>query len=82
MGNLTTAHCVLAAKRPTDGAEVFLDFEGAWNENVREAAVSHSADEERALLDRGAHDASHNVVVGPHLVQVREVDDTVVFLRD
>ena len=80
MSKIASPHCVLAANRLSDGVEVFLDFEGAWNENILEAVVAHSPDEARALKDRGAYDASHNLVVEPRLIEVREVDGTLTFL--
>jgi len=66
------ATSVLTANRLGDGIVVFLDFEGAWSENLAEAVVAHSPDEVRALEDRGAYDAAHNIVVEPYLVEVRE----------
>ena len=63
---------VLTANRLDDGIVVFLDFEGAWNENIAEAVVARDPDEARALEDRGAYDAAHNLVVEPYLVEVRE----------
>jgi hypothetical protein len=82
MSKIASAHCVLAANRLSDGVDVFLDFEGAWNENIREAVVAHSPDEARALEDRGAYDASHNLVVEPRLIEVREADGTLFFLPE
>ena len=82
MSKIAAAHWVLAANRVSDGIEVFLDFEGAWNANIREAVVAHSPDEGRALEDRGTHDASHNLVVGPRLIEVREADGTVMYLAE
>jgi uncharacterized protein DUF2849 len=82
MSKIASAHWVLAANRLSDGVEVFLDFEGAWNENIREAVVAHSPDEGRALEDRGAYDASHNLVVEPRLIEVREADGTLIFLPE
>jgi sulfite reductase (NADPH) hemoprotein beta-component len=64
---------VLTANRLGDGTVVFLDFEGAWNENIAEAVVAHSPDEVRALEDRGVYDAARNLVVEPYLVEIREV---------
>jgi hypothetical protein len=72
---------VLAANRLTDGIAVYLDFEGAWNEDIREALVAHSPDEIRALEDRGVYDAARNLVVEPYLAEVREIDGGVVPLR-
>ena len=63
---------VLTANRLGDGIVVFLDFEGAWSENLAEAVVARSPDEVRALQDRGTYDAAHNLVVEPYLVEVRE----------
>jgi sulfite reductase (NADPH) hemoprotein beta-component len=63
---------ILTANRLGDGTVVFLDFEGAWNENIAEALVAHSPDEVRALEDRGAYDAARNLVVEPYLVEIRE----------
>jgi hypothetical protein len=64
---------ILTANRLGDGAVIFLDFEGAWNESIDEALVALSPDEVRALEDRGAYDAAHNLVVEPYLVEIREV---------
>jgi Protein of unknown function (DUF2849) len=64
---------VLTANRLDDGIVVFLDFEGAWNESLAEAVVARDPGEARALEDRGAYDAAHNLVVEPYLVEVREV---------
>jgi hypothetical protein len=63
---------VLTANRLGDGTVVFLDFEGAWSENLAEAVIARSPDEARALQDRGTYDAEHNLVVEPYLVEVRE----------
>jgi hypothetical protein len=63
---------VLTANRLGDGIVVFLDFEGAWSENIAEAVIARSPDEVRALQDRGTYDAEHNLVVEPYLVEVRE----------
>jgi hypothetical protein len=64
---------VLTANRLGDGTIVYLDFEGAWNENIAEAVVANSPDEVRALEDRGAYDSAHNLVVEPYLIEIREV---------
>ncbi len=64
---------VLTANRLSDGAAVFIDFEGAWSESIAEALVANSPDEVRALEDRGAHDAARNLVVEPYLIDVEEV---------
>lgn len=64
---------VLTANRLGDGTIVYLDFEGAWNENIAEAAVANSPDEVRALEDRGAYDSARNLVVEPYLIEIREV---------
>ena len=82
MSKIASAHCVLVANRLSDGVEVFLDFEGDWNENIREAVVAHSPDEGRALEDRGAYDASRNLVVEPRLIEVHEADGTLIFSPD
>jgi Protein of unknown function (DUF2849) len=63
---------VLTANRLGDGVVVFLDFEGAWSENLAEAVIARSPDEARALQDRGTYDAEHNLVVEPYLVEVGE----------
>jgi hypothetical protein len=63
---------VLTANRLDDGIVVFLDFEGAWNESIAEALVARDPGEARALEDRGAYDAAHNLVVEPYLVEMRE----------
>jgi hypothetical protein len=66
-------HSIITANRLGDGVVVFLDFEGAWSENIAEAVVARSPDEVRALEDRGSYDAAHNLVVEPYLIEVREV---------
>jgi sulfite reductase (NADPH) hemoprotein beta-component len=65
---------VLTANRLGDGAVVFLDFEGAWSESFAEAVLARTPDEVRALQDRATYDASHNVIVEPYLVEVRETE--------
>ena len=72
---------VLTANRLGDGIVVFLDFEGAWSENLAEAVVARSPDEVRALQDRGSYDAEHNLVVEPYLVEVRETAGGLVPIR-
>ena len=72
---------VLTANRLGDGIVVFLDFEGAWSENLAEAVIARSPDEVRALQDRGAYDAARNLVVEPYLVEVRETAGGVVPIR-
>jgi hypothetical protein len=72
---------VLTANRLSDGAAVFIDFEGAWSESIAEALVAHSPDEVRALEDRGAHDAARNLVVEPYLIDVEEIGGLVVPVR-
>jgi Protein of unknown function (DUF2849) len=72
---------VLTANRLGDGIVVFLDFEGAWSERLDEAIVARSPDEVKALEDRGAYDAAHNLVVEPYLVEVREDGGRLVPLR-
>jgi hypothetical protein len=62
---------ILTANRLADGTAVFLDFEGAWNEDITEAVVARSPDEVTALEDRGVFDAARNIVVDPYLVEVR-----------
>lgn len=73
---------IISANRLSDGAVVYLDFEGAWSESLTEAVVAHSPDEVRALEDRGAHDAARNIVVEPYLVEVREIDGRIVPVRE
>ena len=68
----TTEISVLTANRLADGVVVFLDYEGAWSENLAEAVVARSPDEARQLEARGTHDAAHNIVVEPYLVEVRD----------
>ncbi len=72
---------VLTANRLGDGAAVFLDFEGAWSTVFAEANVASSPDEVRALEDRGAYDAARNLIVEPYLVDVREVNGTLIPIR-
>lgn len=81
MSKNAPANSVLTANRLSDGVVVFLDFEGAWNENLAEAVVAHSPDETRALEDRGAYDAARNLVVEPYLIEVREADGRLTPIR-
>jgi hypothetical protein len=77
----TLQRCILTANRLADGAVVFLDFEGAWNTDMAEALVAHTPDEIRALEDRGAFDATRNLVVEPYLAEVREIGGRIEPLR-
>jgi len=70
--NNTPTVSVLTANRLRDGIVVFLDFEGAWSETLAEAVLARSADEVRALQERGTYDAARNIVVEPYLIEVRE----------
>jgi hypothetical protein len=72
---------VLTANRLGDGTIVYLDFEGAWNENIAEAAVANSPDEVRALEDRGTYDSAHNLVVEPYLIEIRELEGRIEPIR-
>src|SRR5262245_4036362 len=72
---------VLTANRLGDGIVVFLDFEGAWNENIAEAVAARDPDEARALADRGAYDAANNLVVEPYLVEMREEGGRLIPIR-
>jgi hypothetical protein len=72
---------VLTANRLGDGIVVFLDYEGAWGEGIEAAAVARSPDEARALEARGTHDATHNHVVEPYLIEVREAGGSLVPIR-
>jgi hypothetical protein len=72
---------ILAASRRADGAVVFLDVEGDWNENMRTAAVARASDERRALADRATYEARRHLVVAPQLIEVVEVDGRVVPAR-
>jgi hypothetical protein len=72
---------VLTANRLGDGIVVFLDFEGAWNENLAEALVARSPEEVKALEDRAVWDATRSLVVEPYLVEVREAAGGVVPIR-
>jgi Protein of unknown function (DUF2849) len=72
---------VLTANRLSDGAVVFLDFDGVWVESLRGAVVARSPDESRALESRGAFDAARNIVVEPYLVEMNEVAGNLVPVR-
>jgi hypothetical protein len=72
---------VLTANRLGDGIVVFLDFEGAWSEDIALAVVARDPDEARALEDRGAYDSARNLVVEPYLVEVREADGNLTPIR-
>jgi sulfite reductase (NADPH) hemoprotein beta-component len=72
---------VLTANRLGDGIVVFLDFEGAWSEDIALAVVARDPDEARALEDRGAYDSARNLVVEPYLVEVREADGCLTPIR-
>ena len=60
--NKTSTVSILTANRLRDGIVVFLDFEGDWSETLAEAVVARSADEVRALQERGTYDAVRNIV--------------------
>jgi len=72
---------VLTANRLGDGIVVFLDFEGAWSEDIALAVVARDPDEARALEDRGAYDSARNLVVEPYLVEVRDADGRLTPIR-
>jgi hypothetical protein len=72
---------VITANRLSDGAVVFLDFEGAWNTDFAQANIASSPDEVRALEDRGAYDAQRNIIVEPYLVELRDLDGRLVPVR-
>ena len=72
---------VLTANRLGDGIVVFLDFEGAWSEDIALAVVARDPDEARALEDRGAYDSARNLVVEPYLVEVRETAGGLIPIR-
>jgi uncharacterized protein DUF2849 len=81
MSKREPAHSILTANRLGDGAVVFLDFEGAWNESIAEALVASSPDEVRALEDRGTYDAARNLIVEPYLVEVQEISGRIEPIR-
>lgn len=66
---------VLTANRLSDGAVVFLDFDGVWLESLRGAVVARTPDEARALETRGAFDVARNVIVDANLIEVQEGPD-------
>jgi hypothetical protein len=71
----TPASCaVLAARRRTDGAVVYLDFEGDWNEHLSAAVIARVADERRALADRAAFEAQRPAILTPHLMELADAD--------
>jgi hypothetical protein len=72
---------VLTANRPADGAVVFLDFEGDWSDSLAVAVVARTADERRALNDRGRYEAERMLVVEPHLVEVDAIEGRLIPLR-
>ena len=72
---------VLAANRRTDGAVVFLDFEGDWSDNLATAVVARAPDERRALADRARYEAERALVVKPRLVEVDELDGRPIPIR-
>jgi hypothetical protein len=75
MSKSATSISVLTANRLSDGAVVFLDFDGVWVESLRGAVVARTPDEVRALESRGAFDAARNIVVEPYLVEMHEAAD-------
>jgi hypothetical protein len=81
MSKKLPALSVITANRLSDGAVVFLDFEGTWNTDFTQSSVASSPDEVRALEDRGTYDAQRNLVVEPYLVEVREIDGSLLPLR-
>jgi hypothetical protein len=74
MSKRSTGSSILTANRLSDGRAVFLDFEGAWNENIDIALVARTTGEIAELEARGAFDAGQNIIVEPYLVEVREID--------
>ena len=75
MSKSATSISVLTANRLSDGAVVFLDFDGVWVESLRGAVVARSPDEARALESRGTFDAARNIIVEPYLVEMNESAD-------
>lgn len=74
MSTTPASGAVLAARRRIDGAVVYLDFEGDWNEHLSAAVIARVADERRALADRAAFDAQRSVILTPHLVELADAD--------
>jgi hypothetical protein len=72
---------ILTANRLSDGAVVFLDFDGVWAETFKGAVVARTPDEVRALESRGAFDAARNIVVEPYLIEMHDVGGSLVPVR-
>lgn len=66
---------VVTANRLTDGAVVYLTPGGSWSGFLSEARVLAGASEQTRLLKIAEQDVSHQIVVGPYLMDV-ERDDT------
>jgi len=73
MSTAKPRRAVLTANRPADGAVVYLDFEGAWSEELSEAIVAEAPDELRALWDRASYDEQRNAVLAPALIGLEEL---------
>ncbi|MGE0151132.1 MAG: DUF2849 domain-containing protein [Reyranellaceae bacterium] len=62
------------ANRLRDGAVVFRTLTGGWSSRIADAEVAASEAEAARLLAAAERDAANAVVVGPYLIDVREVD--------
>ncbi len=63
---------VLTANRLSDGIAVWLDANGAWNEDLQSALVARHAEAEASLEEIGKRDFSANKVVDVNIVDVAE----------
>ncbi|KQO80995.1 DUF2849 domain-containing protein [Rhizobium sp. Leaf262] len=63
---------VLTANRLDDGIAVWLDANGAWNEDLQSALVARHPEAEASLEEIGKRDFSANKVVDVNIVDVTE----------
>ena len=73
----STQQRAATANRLRDGAVVFRTVTGGWSNRIADAlAVNGEADAAR-LLAESERDAANDIVVGPYLIDVGEVDGEV-----
>jgi hypothetical protein len=81
MSKIQASAHILTANRLTDGAVVFLNFDGDWTTDSETVVMARSPDEARRLQERGAYDAARNLVVDPYLIEMREASGALVPVR-
>ena len=72
---------VLTANRLTDGIAVWLAADGRWTETIDRALVARHAEAVAALEEIGAASIHGNLVVDLAVIDVEEVDGSIVPLR-